>query len=184
MLTLVTGGARSGKSAFAERLAAQGRGPVIFVATASLDDAEMRARAERHQQRRPADWRTIEAPMGVAAALAGVSHVGAVLVDDLGLLVSNLLLNVTGGREPEPESEARLEGAIAEELKALSQVQQAADWDLIVVTNEVGGGIVPNNRLGRIFRDALGCANQWLAARADAVYLLVAGIPVKLKPSI
>lgn len=205
-LTLVTGGARSGKSLYAERLAASGREPVLYVATAQVypNDQEMRARIHEHQQRRPAAWGTLEAPRDVGRALAKLPALpgavlpdtglpetagtvlttppGTVLLDDLGLLVTNLLLALCGDADPTREMARQLDAALQSELAALAQAQAAGGWDLIVVTNEVGLGIVPATPLGRVFRDAIGRANQALAARADAVYLIVAGIPVPIKP--
>jgi adenosylcobinamide kinase/adenosylcobinamide-phosphate guanylyltransferase len=183
VLTLVTGGARSGKSVFAERLAAQGRAPVLYLATATIGDDEMRARVERHRHRRPAAWRTLEAPVGVGPAVARLGPgIGTVLLEDLGLLVSNLLFRVTGGDEPSARTDEELDAAVAGELADLHHARAAGGWDLIVVTNEVGLGIVPATPVGRVFRDALGRANQLLAAPADAVYLLVAGQPLRVKP--
>jgi adenosylcobinamide kinase/adenosylcobinamide-phosphate guanylyltransferase len=182
--TLVTGGARSGKSVFAERLAAQGRAPVLYLATATIGDDEMRTRVERHRRRRPAAWRTLEAPVGVGPAVARLGPgIGTVLLEDLGLLVSNLLFRVTGGDEPSAGTDEELDAAVAGELADLHHARAAGGWDLIVVTNEVGLGIVPAGPLARIFRDALGRANQALAARADRVYLVVVGIPLRIKPT-
>lgn len=183
-LVLVTGGARSGKSRFAEELAGQGRQPVLYLATAEAGDDEMRVRIREHQRRRPRDWRTIEATREVGRALAGVpGPPGTVLLDDLGLMVTNRLLDLCGDAKPNHETVAALDAAIEDEIDELRAAQAAGGWDLIVVTNEVGLGIVPATPLGRVFRDALGRANQSLAAHADEVYLLVAGIPLRLKPA-
>jgi adenosylcobinamide kinase/adenosylcobinamide-phosphate guanylyltransferase len=183
--TLVTGGARSGKSFFAERLALDDRGPVLYVATARVDDDEMRARVEEHRRRRPREWRVLERPTDVASALAEQAQgVRTVLLEDVALLVSNLLFRVTGGAEPVLSTSGELDEAVAAELDALLRVRDVAGWNLVVVTNEVGWGIVPATPLGRIFRDALGRANQALAARADTVYLLVAGVPLRVKPTL
>ena len=158
--------------------------PVLYLATATIGDDEMRARVERHRRRRPAAWRTLEAPVGVGSAVARLgSGIGTVLLEDLGLLVSNLLFGVTGGDEPSAGADEELDAAVAGELADLHQARAAGGWDLIVVTNEVGLGIVPAVPLARIFRDALGRANQALAARADRVYLVVAGIPLRIKPT-
>ena len=182
-LTLVTGGARSGKSAFAERRAGGGRAPIVYVATARIWDDEMRRRVARHRAERPADWLTIEAPTRLGEALAGqAGPIGTVLLDDLGNLVANLLFEATGGGEPGPETDERLDTAVTAELEALEAARRSGGWDLIVVTNEVGLGIVPATSIGRVFRDALGRANQHLATLADAVYLLVAGQPIRIKP--
>jgi len=178
-LVLVLGGARGGKSTYAERLAAElGGDDVLFVATAEALDDEMRARIAKHQEARPADWRTLEAPSLVDSSLADAARdVRVVVVDCLTLLVSNALL---AGAEPEPESalaEARVEAEIDALLVAYEQSQAA--W--VVVSNEVGLGLVPDNPLGRTYRDALGRANQRVAAAADEVLFLVAGLPLQLK---
>ena len=167
-LTLVTGGARSGKSAYAARLAASYGRPVLFVATAEARDDDMRRRVERHRASRPAEWQTLEEPLSVAVALRAqrpqVQPV--VLLDCVTLLVSNLLL---AGRPVEPE------------IEALLAWQRASSSTVIAVTNEVGLGIVPDNDLARRYRDELGLANQALAAAATNVVLLVAGLPLAIK---
>ena len=181
---LVTGGARSGKSAFAERCAAGGRAPAVYVATARVWDDEMARRVARHRADRPPDWQTFEAPTRLGEALErDAARAGTVLLDDLGNLVANLLFEVTEGGAPGPETDARLDAAVAAELDALDAARRAGGWDLVVVTNEVGLGIVPATPVGRVFRDALGRANQRLATRADAVFLLVAGQPLRIKPT-
>jgi adenosylcobinamide kinase/adenosylcobinamide-phosphate guanylyltransferase len=183
-LTLVTGGARSGKSQFAERLAARGRAPVLYVATAEILDDEMAARVKEHQARRPAEWGTLETRTEVGRALAALpAPPGTVLLDDLGLLVTNHLLDLCGPADPTRETARSLGRMLAAEIDRLERARAASGWDVIVVTNEVGLGIVPATPLGRVFRDALGRANQALAARADEVYLLVAGLPLRIKPA-
>lgn len=166
-LTLITGGARSGKSAYAERLAAESGAPVLYVATAEAGDEDMRARIEAHRAARPEGWQTIEEPQAVSIRVKAHYRQGTVvLLDCITLLVSNLLL---AGRPVEPE----IDGLIA--------WQQAAGSMLIAVTNEVGLGIVPDNELARHYRDALGVANQRLAAAATHVVLMVAGLPIAIK---
>jgi adenosylcobinamide kinase/adenosylcobinamide-phosphate guanylyltransferase len=176
-LTLVLGGIRSGKSRLAERLAAQvGGDAVVYLATATASDAEMAARIAHHQARRPAIWRTIEAPVGMAAALQSLASVPrAVLLEDLGLLLSNLLL-AADADTPWVE----VETALAAELDALLAWRVASDAHLIIVSNEVGLAPVPLTPLGRAFADILGRANQRLAAVADQAYLVVAGLPLDL----
>jgi adenosylcobinamide kinase/adenosylcobinamide-phosphate guanylyltransferase len=186
-LTLVLGGARSGKSAFAEALAETGPAPVWYVATADVYDAEMQSRVSVHQERRPAGWHTVEATYDVGTTLrelaaASGERPGTVLLDDLGLLASNHLLALSGDADPTREAARQLDAVLAAEITALVEAQLAGGWRLIVVTQEVGMGIVPVTPLGRVFRDALGRANQQLAARADEVFLLVAGLPLRLKP--
>ena len=181
-LTLVTGGARSGKSRYAEDLARQGSQPILYVATAEAFDDEMRARITEHRRRRPATWETLEARTDIGAALAARPvQPGTVLLEDLGLLVTNHLLDVCGDDEPNVERAGFVDALVDREIDGLLAAQSDGGWDAIVVTNEVGFGIVPATPLGRIFRDALGRANQRLAARADAATLLVAGLPLQLK---
>jgi adenosylcobinamide kinase/adenosylcobinamide-phosphate guanylyltransferase len=170
-LVLFTGGARSGKSASAERYAARLGRPVTYLATAEAGDDEMRARIGQHQARRPATWATLEAPRAPSAALAELEPGALALLDCLSLLVSNLLL--ANEADPQP--------AIDAEVAALLAVARDRDLTLIVVTNEVGLGIVPAYPLGRVYRDLLGRANQRVAAAATEVYLLFCGIPVELR---
>jgi adenosylcobinamide kinase / adenosylcobinamide-phosphate guanylyltransferase len=170
-IVLFTGGARSGKSTRAEQYVARLHAPVVYVATAQAGDDEMRARIARHQERRPADWHTLEAPTAVAATLATLEAKTIVLLDCLSLLVSNLLL----------AHEANPEPAIEQEIGALLTTVHERDQTLIAVTNEVGMGIVPAYPLGRVYRDLLGWTNQRVARSADEVYLVVCGIPVELK---
>ncbi len=169
-LVLVTGGARAGKSAFAESLAHAMGSSVLFVATATALDAEMGERIARHRASRPSGWETLEAPVDVTRALdaMGPTH-DAIILDCLTVWLSNLLH----------------EGH--DELAALDSVGGLLDWyrrnrsSLIVVTNEVGLGIVPDRPSVRHYRDCLGRANQQVAAMADRVYLLVAGLPIEIK---
>lgn len=170
-LTLVLGGARSGKSRLAEQLAALSGAPVVYLATAEAGDAEMQARIAAHRARRPPTWRTVEAPRELVAALV---HLDAppgsvVLLDCITLWLSNLLME-----EPPPDEPTLLATAIRE-LEAVLALVQARSWALVAVSNEVGGGLVPVYPLGRLYRDAAGRLNQWLAARAARVWLVVAG---------
>jgi adenosylcobinamide kinase/adenosylcobinamide-phosphate guanylyltransferase len=179
-LILITGGVRSGKSRFAERLAAQlGGDRVVYIATAEPLDDEMRERIAAHRADRPTGWRTLEAHVNAAAAIedaaASPSPPLVILVDCLTMLVSNLLLGRDGGEED--TASARVD----RQLKAISAVCARIAPSVIVVTNEVGWGVVPSTPLGRRYRDLLGTANQVLAATAAQVYLLVAGIAVDCK---
>lgn len=177
-LILVLGGARSGKSAYAQRLAQElGGAQVLFVATAEAGDADMARRIAQHQQARPSAWRTVEAPRQVGESIRrSLGSARVVLVDCLTLLVSNAILPL--GVIPELGAAAV---AVREEVEALLQVSQTSPATWIVVSNEVGLGLVPDTPLGRIYRDLLGQANQTLAAHARAVYLLVAGLAVDVK---
>jgi adenosylcobinamide kinase/adenosylcobinamide-phosphate guanylyltransferase len=177
-LILVTGGARSGKSDFAEQLAAKlGGEEVLFVATAEALDADMTARIAAHRRSRLAGWLTEEAPRNVGERLrAAIGSRRVALVDCLTLLVSNTILTL--GETPQlPEAEQLVEREVAELVAACD----ASPATVIIVTNEVGLGLVPMNALGRVFRDTLGRANQKLAARADSVYALISGIPIDVK---
>jgi adenosylcobinamide kinase / adenosylcobinamide-phosphate guanylyltransferase len=177
-LTLILGGARSGKSSYAERLAGErGGANVLYVATAEALDDEMRTRVARHQASRPAGWRTVEAPLRAGDQIvpaAGAAQV--VLVDCLTLLVSNAVLVL--GDEPDV---LQAEAAAVEEVEGLLAAygQGTATW--IVVSNEVGLGLVPPYPLGRAYRDALGRANARLAAAADHVLFMIAGLPMTVK---
>jgi adenosylcobinamide kinase / adenosylcobinamide-phosphate guanylyltransferase len=165
-LTLVLGGARSGKSRHAEALLTALPQPWFYIATGEPRDNEMAARIAEHRARRGAQWQTIEAPRDLAAALAAVPAGAAVLIDCLTLWLSNVML---AGADVEAEA-GRFEHALVGRTGAV-----------VLVANEVGLGIVPENALARRFRDAAGRLNQRLASVADRVVLLVAGIPVKVK---
>lgn len=172
-LTLVLGGARAGKSSYAQRLAAKG-GRVLFVATAEAGDEEMAARIRAHRASRPVDQDTLEEPVNLVTALAPCLHCyDTLLLDCLTMWVSNLLL-----RCPEPG----VAGAdILSRTRRLLELYRKADASWIVVSNEVGLGVVPPTDLGRIFRDELGRANQSFAGEADDVILMTAGLPLALK---
>ena len=180
-LTFILGGARSGKSSYAEALAAERGGPVLYVATAEAFDDEMRARIAAHKAQRPAHWRTLEASRHPGLAIAGAlqtQDAGAVVVllDCLTLLANNVLLGL-----PEDAGEAEASAALLAEVDELLAARAAADADWIIVSNEVGLGIVPAYPLGRLYRDALGRANQRIAAVADRVIFMMAGIPMTVR---
>jgi adenosylcobinamide kinase/adenosylcobinamide-phosphate guanylyltransferase len=173
-LVLVLGGVRSGKSAFAERLASAAGGPVLYVATGQTGDTEMAARIAVHQARRPAGWLTVEAPLAPAAAIAAAVLPGRViLLDCIGMLVSNLLL---AEAEAGPAAER-----LAREVEDLLALVDARDVLLIAVSSESGLGLLPLSALGRRYLDLLGDANQRLAAAAVRTYLVVAGLGVDLR---
>mgnify|MGYP000852180355 CR=1 FL=1 len=181
-IILVTGGVRSGKSTFAERCAAhcaeETGASVAYIATAQIYDEEMRRRVDLHQTRRPADWSTYEAPFHSENAIraAGASN-GVILFDCITMFLSNDMLQY-----PEEEQECESFALHVEErVGALLQAAQEIAATTIFVTNEVGAGIVPEHRLGRLYRDMAGLANQQIARSADAVYLVVCGIPVNIR---
>ncbi len=165
-LALVLGGAASGKSAFAENHARRGGGSAWYIATAVPFDAEMKEKIAQHRISRGAGWITIEAPVDVAQALADVPENEAVLLDCATLWLSNLL---HAGRDPDAEATALL-AAVARHAGPVT-----------IVSNEVGHGIVPENRLARQFRGAQGRLNQQIAAQASLVVVVMAGLPLVLK---
>lgn len=166
-LTLILGGARSGKSRYAEKILAKAPHPWIYLATAQALDSEMVARIADHKKCRGEKWRTVEAPLDLPEAIAKHGAGGQpLLIDCLTLWLSNLLLAT---RSVDAESD-RLIAALGE-----------VDGPVIVVSNEVGLGIVPDNQLARAFRDAQGQLNQRVAAIADHVVLVAAGLPLTIK---
>ncbi|HWR08936.1 bifunctional adenosylcobinamide kinase/adenosylcobinamide-phosphate guanylyltransferase [Sporomusa sp.] len=176
-IVLVTGGARSGKSTFAERYAAHGSRAVAYIATAQIYDDEMKERVTLHRNRRPASWSTFEAPYKAELAMAeAVQSADVVLFDCLTLYTSNLLLAPDAPTDREERCQAVL-GAID---KLLTSAKQGHS-DVIFVTNEVGYGIVPENALAREYRDVAGLVNQKVARYADEVYLVVCGLAAELK---
>ncbi|MCB0209960.1 MAG: bifunctional adenosylcobinamide kinase/adenosylcobinamide-phosphate guanylyltransferase [Anaerolineae bacterium] len=175
-LILILGGARSGKSSYAETLAAEIGHRVLYIATAEAKDDDMTARIAAHRLSRPAHWQTLEAPNQVGAALSQVdARPDVLLLDCMTLLVSNILL----AHESEPE--AVIEKAVQTEIEALVMAQRQLGVPLIIVSNEVGLGLVPPYQLGRVYRDILGRANQRLAAEAKKVVFMVAGLPLTVK---
>ena len=190
-LILILGGARSGKSAFAERLASSSGRPVAFIATATADDNEMRERIARHRASRPNGWYTLEEPLDLARAVRRAGELADVLLlDCVTLWLGNVLLQESGQREKDDEGEVELHATgrlfderALKECEALLAVVKllSPGKTLIVVTNEVGLGIVPAYPLGRLYRDTLGYINQRLAQAADRVYLMVAGMAVDIK---
>ena len=173
---LILGGARSGKSAYAEKLAAELGRTVLYVATAEARDEEMAQRIAAHRQARPPHWQTLEAPRGVGAALAALREPPEViLLDCLTLLVSNMALAL------ENEPQRQVEAAVQAELEAILSAQARLGVPLLIVSNEVGLGLVPPYPLGRLYRDVLGRANQYLAGRAGRVVFMVAGLPLLVK---
>lgn len=178
-LILVLGGARSGKSSFAEKIAANISDNVTYVATAAVLDSEMARRVKLHQANRPKHWTTIEETIELEKLINSIDANGKViLIDCLTLWLSNLLLHsipAAGIAWSEKES------FILDKVKQLALASKATGGTVIIVSNEVGLGLVPDNRLGRSYRDVTGLANQIIAQYADKVYFVVAGIPLELK---
>lgn len=173
MLTLVIGGARSGKSRFAQSLATHAE-RVAYIATARCDDSEMSERVSRHRQERPANWVTIEAPLEIGNAVERhARNFEFILLDCLTLWLSNF------SWEHREMAQANLHVAASQEVAFA--LRAAADSHLVIVTNELGCGLVPESEVGRHFRDLHGWVNQEVARSADWVYYLVAGIAVPIK---
>ncbi len=169
-IVFITGGARSGKSKFALKLAKKFGKNVIFLATALPKDKEMAERVKIHQESRPRNWKTIVEEKNILKVIKGIkrSFCHLLIIDCLTLFISNLLLS--------DEKEER----ILKEIKAIVKLLQKAKYTTIIVSNEVGDGVVPANDIARRFRDLAGSANQTVAEKADEVYLVVAGIPIKI----
>lgn len=182
---LILGGARSGKSSFAEDMAyTLGQEDVTYIATAKPDDEEMQERIKHHKEQRPDSWRTVEEPEKVAEKISGLANEAEViLLDCLTVLVANLLLQ---GEELGTEDyhfkdgEQKSQETLAE-LEKLAAAIEEAEANIIVVSNEVGQGLVPPYPLSRIYRDTVGRANQLLAKAVTEVYITYAGLPVEIK---
>jgi len=174
-ITLVLGGARSGKSAFAERTARDSGKSVLFIATATADDDEMKDRIRKHQATRPPAWQTLELPRDIGRNLNG-PVASVVILDCITLLVSNIILSLPGNTAAETVLHH-----VQQEINEIIAVQARCGGQWLIISNEVGLGLVPPNPLGRIYRDALGFANQSLAKSAGKVVFMVAGIPMVVK---
>lgn len=175
-LILLLGGARSGKSALAEEMGRATGDGVVVVATSTAGDDEMRARIAAHRAQRPADWHVVEEPIHLAAALTPcLDRARLVIVDCLTIWSSNVLLAEEAAGAAAAEEHARTE------VGALLRAFEEGRSTFVLISNEVGMGLVPPYPLGRAYRDLLGKINQILAARADEVYLVVAGLPIELK---
>jgi len=175
-LTLILGGARSGKSSYAQSMIEESGSPALFVATATAGDEEMVARIAAHRASRSERWSTLEAPLQVGTAIQKAQPTSWVLVDCITLLANNVLMTFS-----EPVDEGAYQNALQMELDGLLSAYRTHPGEWMVVSNEVGLGLVPPYAMGRMYRDALGRANQFLAAAADRVILMVAGIPMVVK---
>lgn len=167
-IILVTGGARSGKSSFAEKFAKINGSKLFFIATGQAIDKEMRERIKKHKRRRGNLWKVIEEPKRLSDALGKISK-GTVVLDCITLWINNLI------------QEGLRDSVIKREVLKVLKIANKGKFDTIMVTNEVGYGIVPNNRLARQYRDLLGAVNQLIAKKADTVYLMCSGIPLCIK---
>jgi len=178
-LTLILGGARSGKSSYAQSLAEESGKSVTFIATAQALDDEMSARIQKHRAERSASWETLEVPFNIVSCVQQIRS-NIVILDCVTLLISNLLMQFV---ENDLVEEAPFMMAVQKEINELISMlrarEQEQDW--LIISNEVGLGLVPAYQMGRVYRDAIGWANQRLAREADKVIFMVAGIPATIK---
>ncbi len=180
-IILVLGGARSGKSSFAEKIAKEiGGEKVTYIATAEALDEEMEKRIARHKSQRPKNWETIEESTDIYKAIQRLDNNQTVLIDCLTLYISNLLLKENSEGDLDLQQKQKLEEDIIENIDRVFEYAEKKDIDLIIVSNEVGQGLVPSYELGRLFRDISGRANQYISSKADKVYLTIAGFPLDL----
>lgn len=181
-MILVTGGARSGKSAHVEGLVARQYSQVLYIATSTLTDDEMAARIARHRAQRPAHWRTLEGYRDLGALIREQAQPGeAVIVECITTLLANLLYDESGGADPDTLDFAPLEAFLHQQIDGLIDACQQSGMPVYIVTNELGMSITPENRLARHFVDIAGRVNQRLAQAAEEVWLVVSGIGVKIK---
>lgn len=182
-LILVTGGARSGKSRYAEQLAANSGSDIAYIATARALDTEMEDRIALHRQQRPGSWQTFEAPTEPSMIIgAEGERYATILLDCLTVMITNRILMHSVDWEDPPVAQLRaVEADVLVEVEAIIEAATKSTTQLIAVTNEVGYGIVPLSPLARFFRDCAGRANQRMAAAAAEVFLVVAGIPMRIK---
>ena len=176
-ITLILGGARSGKSSHAQSLAEGTSKSVTFLATAQAMDEEMSRRIQKHRAERPAGWDTLEAPCDLAAHISQIKT-DVVVLDCVTLLVSNLLMQFV---KDDLVEEAPFILAVKKEMEDLLAAIHEQNHEWFIVSNELGLGLVPPYQMGRVYRDALGWANQRLAREADTVLFMVAGIPMAVK---
>ena len=169
-LTLILGGARSGKSEHAETLALNSNSKVAYIATCMWKDGEMEERIKNHQKRRPSSWKTVEEPKNIASIVPAIDkNFDTVIIDCLTIYTSNLIFEKLSRDE------------ILQNITSMTDALKSASFNTIIVSNEVGMGIVPEQELGRKFRDIAGNVNKLVASVADEVLFIIAGIPMKLK---
>jgi adenosylcobinamide kinase/adenosylcobinamide-phosphate guanylyltransferase len=176
-ITLLLGGARSGKSSYAQRLAEESGKSVAYLATAQALDEEMSSRITKHQAERPVHWQTFEIPLDIASHVREIKS-DMIILDCMTLLTTNLLMKF---EKNDLVDEAPFNEAVYKEVADLLTAIRAGTQDWIIISNEIGLGLVPPYQMGRVYRDMLGWANQRLAREADKVIFLVAGIPMVVK---
>jgi adenosylcobinamide kinase/adenosylcobinamide-phosphate guanylyltransferase len=176
-ITLILGGARSGKSSYALQLAKEFGGAVTFLATAQAFDNEMSLRIQKHKSERPAHWQTFEIPFGITSHIKEIKS-EMIILDCITLLVSNLMMQFV---KDDLVDETPFMQAVQQEIEGLLSAIRGSDQRWLIVSNEVGLGLVPPYQMGRVYRDGLGWANQRLAREAENVIFMVAGIPATIK---
>ena len=180
---LLLGGARSGKSHFAQEYAWRSGQKVLFVATATAGDDDMWRRIEKHKEGRPSSWSTLEVVTGIGKQIeVNFGDARLIVIDCITLLVNNIFSRYDE-KQFDTIDDTVLEQEVVAEIEQLQICLKKVDASFLIISNEVGLGLVPDNRMGRLYRDILGRANQMLAQTADEVTLMVAGIPVRIKPN-
>ncbi len=176
-ITLILGGARSGKSSYAQKLAEDSDKSVTFLATAQALDEEMSARIQQHRAERPVHWETLEIPLDIASHIKEIQS-EVIILDCLTLLVTNLLMQFV---KDDLADEVPFMQAIQKEMEELLSAIRESNQHWLIISNEVGLGLVPPYQMGRVYRDGIGWANQRLAGEAEKVIFMVAGIPMVVK---
>ncbi|MDF2884582.1 MAG: cobU [Clostridiaceae bacterium] len=177
-IVLVTGGARSGKSSFAESLYNESR-HVVYIATSRVNDDEMKERVMLHRNSRPSEWRTFEENYNIKNCIGEEKNY---FLDCITVLTSNIMFDITKDMESIPiEIQRKVEGTVISEIESLIGEIRKRHYSLVIVTNEVGSSIVPENHIARVYRDIAGRINRKIAGLSDEVYLVVCGIPLKIK---
>lgn len=182
-IILVTGGSRSGKSTFAENMIKEQEKKVLYIATSIPYDEEMKDRVRKHKERRPAHWETFEGYKDFHNRFRSLNHYDFMLLDCITIMVSNLMFDYSGEslENMTKDDINRMENWIIEQVDEFIESASSHCESLIMVTNEVGYGIVPENKLSRVFRDIAGRVNQYIAKKAQEVYLVVCGVDLKIK---
>lgn len=182
-IIMVTGGARSGKSSFGEKILKEKIGRKGYIATATPFDDGMKERIKKHQNSRPKEWKTFELPREISTHIHDISKkCDIVILDCITVFSSNILFEKKYDWEKISYKEiALLEKKIIQEINQIVEKSKKYNLDLVIITNEVGSGIVPGNRLSRVYRDIAGRINQNLSKLSDEVYVTISGIPLKLK---
>jgi len=183
-IVLITGGARSGKSAYAEKLAKKAKGGVLYIATSIPFDDEMKDRVRKHKERRPGNWYTFEGYKDLKQVFYDEKlHFDTILLDCVTIMVTNLMLERSGDNFDDLNNRDidKMESEILQEVVDFLNEAEKSLKTIILVTNEIGSGIVPEYKMSRVFRDIAGRVNQYIASRAQEVHMVVCGIPIKIK---